>query len=535
MPARRPAPLSDDALNVRSNGAGVEATVQGATLLGATNNGIPLPVKNTFIDVPSGLTPSAMKLDTPYNPLLTAPADLNHAPGFLQRTLVSVTGALPTPSQSSPQGGLLPISPSAVIHRRVVQSPVATPALTPSPSGAKWAKSAGHMGGTTAIPACVIAVPSPTRALAISSTTCTTEATQQAEPLDDDEEDDSGSDQVVPVHLRNPEDAPRAPAGAKHPSLGSEGHDEGGCKRCCFFPRGRCTNGYNCEFCHYEHEKRKRKNKKKIKKKDGTPMAGAMFHPLDLRPPQMPPAQVPPAPLVLSQALPMQACVQSYAGYPPEADRPVKPLLSVQPVQTYAGPPAEQAVPGQHIIYGPTVGATDGPMQAVPTIVMTSQPSQQMPAQPVVAQQHLPPPPAQTMPAHMVPTAPAPLPPHTVPSMQTMPHTAPAIPPMPHAAHTMAQTAQQLPPVGTLPPHIPPHMVTHATAPAAAFSPYQYPYQAAPHHQAYGGVLDPTPPPPMQSPKLGQAGFQAYMMPPPMGSPRLPMDMRPMLGMQAAA
>ncbi|CAE7554767.1 unnamed protein product [Symbiodinium sp. CCMP2456] len=504
--------------------------------LGATNNGIPLPVKNTFIDVPSGLTPSAMKLDTPYNPLLTAPADLNHAPGFLQRTLVSVTGALPTPSQSSPQGGLLPISPAAVIHRRVMQSPVATP-VTPSPSGAKWAKSAGCMGGTTAIPACVIAAPSPTRALAISSTTCTTEATQQAEPLDDDEEDDSGSDQVVPVHLRNPEDAPRAPAGAKHPSLGSEGHDEGGCKRCCFFPRGRCTNGYNCEFCHYEHEKRKRKNKKKIKKKDDTPMAGAMFHSLDLRPPQMPPAQVPPAPLVLSQALPMQACVQSYAGYPPEADRPVKPLLSVQPVQTYAGPPAEQAVPGQHIIYGPTVGATDGPMQAVPTIVMTSQPSQQMPAQPVVAQQHLPPPPAQTMPAHMVPTAPAPLPPHTVPSMQTMPHTAPSIPPMPHAAHTLAQTmpAQQLPPVGTLPPHIPPHMVTHATAPAAAFSPYQYPYQAAPHHQAYGGVLDPTPPPPMQSPKLGQAGFQAYMMPPPMGSPRLPMDMRPMLGMQAAA
>eukprot|EP00439_Symbiodinium_sp_Y106_P055543 s4128_g7.t1 len=274
MPARRPAPLSDDALNGRSIGVGVEATVQGATLLGATNNGIPLPVKNTFIDVPSGLTPSAMKLDTPYNPLLTAPADLNHAPGFLQRTLASVT--------SSPQGGLLPISPAAVIHRRVVQSPVATPA-TPSPSGAKWAKSAGHVGGTTAIPACVIAAPSPTRALAISSTTCTTEATQQVEPLDDDEDDDSGSDQVVPVHLRNPEDAPRAPAGAIHPSLGSEGHDEGGCKRCCFFPRGRCTNGYNCEFCHYEHEKRKRKNKKKIKKKEGTPMAGAMFHPLDLR------------------------------------------------------------------------------------------------------------------------------------------------------------------------------------------------------------------------------------------------------------
>lgn len=41
-------------------------------------------------------------------------------------------------------------------------------------------------------------------------------------------------------------------------------HDEGSCKRCCFFPRNRCTNGQDCEFCHYEHEKRtssKRKSK----------------------------------------------------------------------------------------------------------------------------------------------------------------------------------------------------------------------------------------------------------------------------------
>lgn len=37
----------------------------------------------------------------------------------------------------------------------------------------------------------------------------------------------------------------------------------GACRRCCFFPRGRCLNGYDCEFCHYEHDKRKRKNKTK--------------------------------------------------------------------------------------------------------------------------------------------------------------------------------------------------------------------------------------------------------------------------------
>merc|ERR1719235_2625775 len=45
------------------------------------------------------------------------------------------------------------------------------------------------------------------------------------------------------------------------PSLGSLGHFVGQCSRCCFHPKGRCQNGYNCRFCHFEHEKRKRKQK----------------------------------------------------------------------------------------------------------------------------------------------------------------------------------------------------------------------------------------------------------------------------------
>lgn len=47
------------------------------------------------------------------------------------------------------------------------------------------------------------------------------------------------------------------------PSAGSAQHHEGLCKRCCFFPKGRCLNGKDCEFCHFDHEKRKRKKKKK--------------------------------------------------------------------------------------------------------------------------------------------------------------------------------------------------------------------------------------------------------------------------------
>lgn len=49
------------------------------------------------------------------------------------------------------------------------------------------------------------------------------------------------------------------------PSLGSVGHDEGTCKRCCFFPKGRCQNGFSCSFCHIEHDKRTRKKHKKSK------------------------------------------------------------------------------------------------------------------------------------------------------------------------------------------------------------------------------------------------------------------------------
>merc|ERR1719276_460493 len=42
-----------------------------------------------------------------------------------------------------------------------------------------------------------------------------------------------------------------------HPSAGSALHAEGLCKRCCFFPKGRCLNGSRCDFCHYGHERRK--------------------------------------------------------------------------------------------------------------------------------------------------------------------------------------------------------------------------------------------------------------------------------------
>jgi hypothetical protein len=76
----------------------------------------------------------------------------------------------------------------------------------------------------------------------------------------DSSDDDDSSDEDLGLCPTYAEDAPL-------PSAGSALHCEGTCKRCCFFPKGRCNNGYDCQFCHFAHEKRKPKNKKKKKKK----------------------------------------------------------------------------------------------------------------------------------------------------------------------------------------------------------------------------------------------------------------------------
>jgi len=47
------------------------------------------------------------------------------------------------------------------------------------------------------------------------------------------------------------------------PSIGSVGHNEGTCKRCAFFPKGRCQNGADCTHCHFDHAARERLRKRR--------------------------------------------------------------------------------------------------------------------------------------------------------------------------------------------------------------------------------------------------------------------------------
>lgn len=55
-------------------------------------------------------------------------------------------------------------------------------------------------------------------------------------------------------------------SGEELPSIGSEGHFDGSCKRCAFFPKGRCTNGKDCSHCHFAHEPRSRLRKRNATK-----------------------------------------------------------------------------------------------------------------------------------------------------------------------------------------------------------------------------------------------------------------------------
>lgn len=86
---------------------------------------------------------------------------------------------------------------------------------------------------------------------------------------DDEEDADDERSHLSQEGLSNGKglDAGGALRYSELPSIGSANHFSGNCDRCCFHPKGRCLNGFNCQHCHFDHEKRKRKNKKKNKSK----------------------------------------------------------------------------------------------------------------------------------------------------------------------------------------------------------------------------------------------------------------------------
>lgn len=171
-------------------------------------------VKNTFIDLPSGLTPVGPGL-------LTAPASLGKS---LEVSLGS------------------PALGQAVPHSMASLRQAACAAVS------------AHQEQALKTEAAAVAPWHSPREERLGS---------WAEASDDAECHDGSSDETL-VTMRIQE-GPERPAGALHPSIGSELHASGKCNKCCFFPRGKCANGYACTFCHYDHEKQRRRSSKTVK------------------------------------------------------------------------------------------------------------------------------------------------------------------------------------------------------------------------------------------------------------------------------
>merc|ERR1719375_871444 len=59
------------------------------------------------------------------------------------------------------------------------------------------------------------------------------------------------------------------------PSVGSAFHATGDCRRCNFYPKGRCQNGKDCTFCHFPHEKQKLSRQEKRERRAAAQLAQA--------------------------------------------------------------------------------------------------------------------------------------------------------------------------------------------------------------------------------------------------------------------
>lgn len=213
------------------------------------------------------------------------PVGLEHRPGLpgVLATQGPVGAHVPVPAQQA----RVPVVPLTVGASTLATNPPgqqAAPAREARLEGAPGQSAAAPPGVAPVPPPSVAPPAAPTEAATAPAAAATPPPAAAAPPAPlarveqegSDEEDDSENEQQQQQQSgRSPEDAPKPPPGALHPSMGSENHAEGTCKRCCFFPRNRCNNGYDCEFCHYEHEKRKRKNKKSKKKNKAKAEAAA--------------------------------------------------------------------------------------------------------------------------------------------------------------------------------------------------------------------------------------------------------------------
>lgn len=180
------------------------------------------------------------------------------------------------------------------------------------------------------------------------------------------------------------------------PSVGSSAHASGDCRRCCFFPKGRCTNGHDCTFCHFGHDKRTRmKKKKKSASERSTPLsaqanaAGALLASQlspnsslwsaaymttptgqGIPPTPMSPSMPPPAP-------PSLGGIQSAETPPPPSDAPQLPTVEIKQLAeaTSSAAALQEAATADVVASVPPPSAPTSPSGGAPLAMVTATPT----------------------------------------------------------------------------------------------------------------------------------------------------------------
>lgn len=487
----RPNPLSDRIFRERPLlGAGVTGTPGSGRLSSGSGRGVvingkpeEIPVRNTFIDfAPAPSTKSG---------LVTAPATV--VTSTIQGAIsAAVLQRSPPPSSNGKIG--TPLSGIGVYNY--------TPLQTPQSPGWQMGELPAYL--RTYIPAPQIPPPAPqvapqhlpqfppqTQTVVRSAPQYTISSNspsgvraagmipQSTISEGQDKDDDGDSDDSDLENTNLPLD--------QLPSLGSAPHHLGTCKRCCFFPKGRCTNGYQCDFCHFDHEKRKRKNKKKKKKAvaegTGSPIPVAS-------------QGTTPAPVTTQVAVTQVAS----ANPPPIQQTVVQTTIVAQPPSQPTSPTAIVAQSGP-LLTSVTAEASRPAVYGAPALTV---PAPGVPAPP-------PAPPPVTLEGFAPPPAPAPAPPPAPgPPMQQPQWPPPAGAPMPPPQYLAPGYCPQLP-LQPPPPQMPPQQPL--MLPQQQLPPLQPPQiQQLPPQQAWpgaypGGLL----PPPQQDPMAFQAPMPGAM------------------------
>eukprot|EP00930_Biecheleria_cincta_P019283 TRINITY_DN1475_c2_g1_i1.p1 TRINITY_DN1475_c2_g1~~TRINITY_DN1475_c2_g1_i1.p1 ORF type:complete len:568 (+),score=108.37 TRINITY_DN1475_c2_g1_i1:57-1760(+) len=231
--------------------------------------------------------------------------------------------------------------------------------------------------------------------------TSSAQETEDEEDEDEDEEEEEEEEEDKEGEDDSEGEENNDSANRPLPSIGSADHASGNCKRCNFFPKGRCQNGLNCTFCHLPHDKRKPSRQEKRERKaqlhgEGDALIGGHVNPAALEDdevqrimaypmfPGMPAMQTTKLPTPLALPNNVIPCFGSSPVAPPPGLSQNHFAFATQPATVHWQPdeevsPVKAATPTQWTsAYSKSLLSTVPLSPAAPACAAAAQPAQQV-------------------------------------------------------------------------------------------------------------------------------------------------------------